>query len=116
MLGLQYRRVLLATGDLGFSSAMTYDLEVYAPGVDQWLEASSCSAFTEFQARRGDLRFRRSQSEKPEYVHTLNGSALALPRVLAALLETHQRADGSVDLPAVLDPYVGASRLEPAVK
>ncbi len=116
MLGLQYRRVLLATGDLGFSSAMTYDLEVYAPGVDQWLEVSSCSVFTEFQARRGDLRFRRSQSEKPEYVHTLNGSALALPRVLAALLETHQRADGSVDLPAVLHPYVGASRLEPAVK
>jgi seryl-tRNA synthetase len=115
MLGLQYRRVLLAAGDLGFSSAMTYDLEVFAPGVGQWLEVSSCSVFTDFQARRGDLRFRRSQSDKPEFVHTLNGSALALPRVVAALLETHQQADGSVMLPRVLEPYIGISRLEPAV-
>ncbi|UCC26846.1 MAG: serine--tRNA ligase [Gemmatimonadales bacterium] len=115
MLGLQYRRVLLAAGDLGFSSAMTYDLEVFAPGVGQWLEVSSCSVFTDFQARRGDLRFRRSQSDRPEFVHTLNGSALALPRVVAALLETHQQADGSVMLPRVLEPYIGISRLEPAV-
>jgi seryl-tRNA synthetase len=95
---------------------MTYDLEVYAPGVDQWLEVSSCSVFTDFQARRANLRFRRSQSDKPEYVHTLNGSALALPRVVAALLETCQREDGSVDLPEALHPYVGRARLEPPVE
>jgi seryl-tRNA synthetase len=113
-LGLRYRRLLLATGDLGFSSAMTYDLEVYAPGVDQWLEVSSCSVFTDYQARRANLRFRRSQAEKPEFVHTLNGSALALPRVVAALLETYQEADGSVSLPEILRPYVGEPRLEAA--
>lgn len=113
MLGLTHRRLLLATGDLGFSSAMTYDLEVHAPGVDQWLEVSSCSVFTDFQARRGNLRFRRAQAQKPEFVHTLNGSALALPRVLAALLETHQREDGSVEVPEPLWPYLGAARLEP---
>ncbi|HSG49181.1 MAG TPA: serine--tRNA ligase [Longimicrobiales bacterium] len=112
LLGLHYRRLLLASGDLGFSSAMTYDLEVYAPGVDQWLEVSSCSLFTDFQARRANLRFRRAQADKPEYVHTLNGSALALPRVVAALLETYQREDGSVELPEALHPYVGATRLE----
>ncbi|MDT8341736.1 MAG: serine--tRNA ligase [Longimicrobiales bacterium] len=111
MLGLHYRRVLLAAGDLGFSAAMTWDLEVYAPGVGQWLEVSSCSLFTDFQARRANLRFRRSQSEKPEFVHTLNGSALALPRVMAALLETHQRADGTVDLPEPVREYTGAARL-----
>ena len=112
-LGLHYRRVLLAGGDLGFSSAMTYDLEVWAPGVAQWLEVSSCSVFTDFQARRADLRFRPAPGERPVHVHTLNGSALALPRVLAALLETHQRADGSVALPEVLHPYLGLQRLEP---
>ena len=82
--------VLLATGDMGLAGAKTYDLEVWAPGVEQWLEVSSCTTFTDYQARRANLRFRRQQSEKPEYVHTLNGSALALPRVLAALLETYQ--------------------------
>jgi seryl-tRNA synthetase len=114
LLGLHYRRVTLAAGDLGFSSAMTYDLEVYAPGVDQWLEVSSCSVFTDFQARRGSLRFRRAQAEKPEFVYTLNGSALALPRVVAALLEAGQQADGSVRIPAPLHPYLGTDRLEPA--
>jgi seryl-tRNA synthetase len=112
-LGLHYRRVLLATGDLGFSSAMTYDLEVWAPGVAQWLEVSSCSIFTDYQARRANLRFRPSQAEKPVFVHTLNGSALALPRVVAALLETHQESDGAVLLPEVLHPYVGCDRLTP---
>ncbi|HKJ01158.1 MAG TPA: serine--tRNA ligase, partial [Longimicrobiales bacterium] len=112
-LGLHHRRLLLATGDLGFSSAMTYDLEVWSPGVGTWLEVSSCSVFTDYQARRGNIRFRRAQAEKPEFVHTLNGSALALPRVVAALLETYQQADGSVELPEVLRPYVGTDRLVP---
>ncbi len=106
-LGLHYRRLRLAAGDLGQSGAMTYDLEVWAPGVGTWLEVSSCTTFTDYQARRADLRFKRSQADKPEHVHTLNGSALALPRVVAALLETYQREDGSVALPAVLHPYVG---------
>ena len=110
-LGLHYRRVLLATGDLGQSGAMTYDLEVWAPGVGKWLEVSSCTTFTDYQARRANIRFRRTQADKPEFVHTLNGSALALPRVFAALLETHQEEDGSVSLPEVLHPYVGSERL-----
>lgn len=112
-LGLAYRRVVLATGDLGQSGAMTYDLEVWAPGVETWLEVSSCTTFTDYQARRANLRFRRAQGEKPEFVHTLNGSALALPRVVAALLETYQEPDGTVSLPEVLHPYVGSERLEP---
>lgn len=112
-LGLHYRRVTLATGDLGFSSAKTYDLEVWAPGVEKWLEVSSCSTFTDFQARRAGLRFRRAQGDKPEFVHTLNGSALALPRVMAALLETCQEEDGSVSLPEVLHAPVGMDRLVP---
>jgi seryl-tRNA synthetase len=110
-LELHYRRILLATGDLGQSGAMTYDLEVWAPGVGRWLEVSSCTTFTDYQARRANVRFRRTQAEKPEFVHTLNGSALALPRVVAALLETHQEEDGSVSLPEVLHPYVGSERL-----
>lgn len=110
-LGLPYRRVVLATGDLGQSGAMTYDLEVWAPGVERWLEVSSCTTFTDYQARRANIRFRRSQADKPEFVHTLNGSALALPRVMAALLETYQEEDGSVSLPEVLHPYVGRERL-----
>jgi seryl-tRNA synthetase len=112
-LGLRYRRVLLATGDLGIAGAMTYDLEVWAPGVEKWLEVSSCTTFTDYQARRANLRFKRTQADKPEFVHTLNGSALALPRVFAALLETHQREDGSVSLPEPLRRYVGTDRLGP---
>lgn len=111
-LGLHWRRLLLATGDLGFSSARTYDLEVWAPGVEQWLEVSSVSVFTDFQSRRADIRYRPAPGEKPRYVHTLNGSALALPRVMAALLETYQRADGSVDLPAPLVDFTGFERIE----
>lgn len=110
-LGLRWRRVLLAGGDLGFSSALTFDLEVWAPGVESWLEVSSCSVFTDYQARRAGLRFRPAPGEKPEYVHTLNGSALALPRTVAALLETHQEADGSVRIPEVLQPWVGMDRI-----
>ena len=110
-LGLTYRVLLLAGGDLGFSSAKTYDLEVWAPGVERWLEVSSCSNFEDYQARRAGIRFRPAAGEKPEYVHTLNGSGLALPRIVVALLENGQRSDGTVDLPTVLEPYLGTTRL-----
>jgi len=110
-LGLPYRVVLLAAGDTGFSSAMTYDLEVFAPGVGKWLEVSSCSVFTDYQARRANIRFRAAPGEKPQHVYTLNGSALAFPRVIAAILEHYQQPDGSVELPAALRPYVGSDRL-----
>jgi seryl-tRNA synthetase len=114
MLDLPYRRVTLATGDLGFSAAMTYDLEVWAPGVEKWLEVSSCSTFTDYQARRAGLRFRPTPAEKPELVHTLNGSGLALPRVVAALLETYQEEDGSVRIPEAIRERMGRERLSPA--
>jgi len=107
ILGLPYRVLMLAAGDLGFSSAMTYDLEVWAPGVDRWLEVSSCSVFTDFQARRAGIRYRPSQSEKPRFVHTLNGSALALPRLMVALLETYQQADGTVVFPEDIRGFIG---------
>ena len=90
---------------------MTYALEVWAPGVERWLEVSSCTTFTDYQARRASIRYKRTQAEKPQYVHTLNGSGLALPRVIAALLETYQESDGRVSLPTVLHPYVGSERL-----
>ncbi|MFW5904842.1 MAG: serine--tRNA ligase [bacterium] len=112
-LGLAYRVVRLAGGDLGFSAALTFDLEVWAPGVGRWLEVSSCSTFTDYQARRADLRFRPAPGEKPEYVHTLNGSALALPRLLVALLETYQRPDGSVSLPPLVAERMGTELLVP---
>jgi seryl-tRNA synthetase len=110
-LGIPYRRKLLAAGDTGFSSAMTYDLEAWAPGVGAWLEVSSCSCFTDFQARRANIRFRPSRDEKPKFVYTLNGSGLAFPRTLACILEHYQNADGSVTVPEVLRPYVGLDRL-----
>jgi seryl-tRNA synthetase len=106
-LGLHYRVLELCTGDTGFSSAHTYDLEVWSAGTDSWLEVSSCSTFTDFQARRANLRYRPAAGEKPHLVHTLNGSGLALPRCLIALLETYQQADGSVLVPAVLRSYLG---------
>jgi len=105
-LGLPYRRVLLSTGDMSFASAKTYDLEAWAPGVDKWLEVSSCSNFTDFQARRLDTRF-RDQDGKVKFVHTLNGSGLALPRTVIAILENYQKPDGSVTIPEVLRPYLG---------
>lgn len=110
-LGLPYRVVLLATGDTGFASAKTYDLEVFAPGVGKWLEVSSCSVFTDFQARRANIRYRPAAGEKPRFVYTLNGSALALPRVIAAILEHFQESDGSVRVPEVLRGALGADRL-----
>jgi seryl-tRNA synthetase len=109
-LELPYRVVLLGATDFSFASAKTYDLEVWAPGVGQWLEVSSASTFTDFQARRANIRCRPRPGEKPEFVHTLNASGVALPRTLAALLETRQQPDGSVTLPAALTPYFGADR------
>jgi seryl-tRNA synthetase len=111
LLGLSYRVLLLAGGDLGFSAAKTYDLEVWAPGVDRWLEVSSCSSCRDFQARRAQIRYRPEAGAKPEYVHTLNGSGLALPRTVVALLETYQREDGSVAVPEALRPYLGTDRI-----
>jgi seryl-tRNA synthetase len=110
-LGLPYRVVLLAAGDTGFASAKTYDLEVFAPGVDKWLEVSSCSNFGDFQARRANVRYRPGQGEKPRFVHTLNGSGLGFPRTVAALLEHYQRADGGVTVPEALRPYLGTDVL-----
>ncbi len=104
-LGLQYRVVDLCTGDLGNSAARTFDLEVYAPGVDQWLEVSSVSWFADYQARRANIRYRPSGGP-PTLVHTLNGSALAWPRIWAALIETGRQPDGSVVLPEALGPYL----------
>jgi seryl-tRNA synthetase len=105
LLGLHYRVNLLCTGDLSFSAAKCYDLEVYVPGMDTWLEVSSCSNFEAFQARRMDLRYRPEKGAKPVYVHTLNGSGLALPRTMIAVLENYQQRDGSVLIPDALRPY-----------
>ena len=110
-LGIPYRVKLLAAGDTGFASAKTYDLEAWAPGVGAWLEVSSCSTFTDFQARRANIRYRAARGEKPRFVHTLNGSGLAFPRTIACLLEHYQQADGSVIVPDALRPYLGAERL-----
>jgi seryl-tRNA synthetase len=110
-LGLRYRVLLLAGGDLGFANAQTYDLEVWAPGVGRWLEVSSCSVYNDYQARRANIRFRPAPNAKPEFVHTLNGSAMGMARTLAAVLETYQQADGSVVVPEVLRPYLGTDRI-----
>lgn len=110
-LGLPYRVVLLAAGDTGFSSAKTYDLEVFAPGVGKWLEVSSCSVFTDFQARRANIRFRPAPGERPRFVCTLNGSGLAFPRIFAAILEHYQLPDGSVTVPEALRSWMGVDRL-----
>ena len=110
-LGLPYRVKLLAAGDTGFSSAKTYDLEVWAPGVGSWLEVSSCSNFGDFQARRANIRYRPAAGEKPRFVHTLNGSGLAFPRTIAAILEHYQREDGGVTVPEALRPYFGAAQI-----
>ena len=111
LLGLPYRVVLLSAGDTSFGSAKTYDLEVFAPGANVWLEVSSCSVFGDFQARRAGIRYRPAEGGKPRFVHTLNGSGLAFPRVIAAILEHYQNADGTVTVPEVLRPYLAADRL-----
>ena len=105
-LGLPYRVISLCTGDLGFSAAKCYDIEVWAAGQERFLEISSCSNFEDFQARRANIRYRPEKGAKPELVHTLNASGLALPRVMIALLENNQQADGSIRLPVVLQPYM----------
>ena len=110
-LGLRYRVLLLPGGDLGFANAKTYDLEAWAPAVGRWLEVSSCSSYTDYQARRANIRFRPEAGAKPEYVHTLNGSGLGIARTMVALLETWQRPDGSVRVPDVLVDYVGTDRI-----
>jgi len=113
-LELPYRVVELAAGDTGNASARTFDLEVWAPGVGAWLEVSSSSTFTDYQARRANIRYRPEPGAPPRFVHTLNASGVAFPRCLIALLENGQQADGSVRLPAALVPYVGVSRIDPA--
>jgi len=106
-LGLPYRKVILCTGDLGFSACKTYDLEVWLPGQNAYREISSCSHFGTFQARRLQARWRNPSTGKPELLHTLNGSGLAVGRTLVAILENYQRADGSVAVPEALQPYAG---------
>ncbi len=108
-LGIAHRVLLMCTGDMGFAQWKKYDVEAWAPGMQRWLEVSSCSVFGDFQARRAQIRFRGAASERPQYVHTLNGSGLAVPRTLDAVLETFQQADGSVAIPAVLQPYMGGA-------
>ena len=110
-LEIPYRVVTLCTGDTGFSAAKTYDIEVWLPGQNKYREISSCSNCTDFQARRANLRFRRATSKKPEYVHTLNGSGIAVGRTVIAVLENYQQADGSVLVPKALQPYLGTDRI-----
>lgn len=112
-LELPYRVLQLCTGELGFASAKSYDIEMWAAGCGEWLEVSSCSNCRDFQARRSGIRFRQEQGARPEYVHTLNGSGLALPRVLISILENYQQQDGSVVIPSVLRPYTGFDIIPP---
>jgi seryl-tRNA synthetase len=115
-LGFRYRVVEMCTGDLSFTAARKFDVEIWAAGCAEWLEVSSCSSFGDFQARRANIRFRPRGGGKPEYVHTLNGSGLALPRVMIGLLENYQNADGTVTIPEILRPYLGgAQRIERTV-
>ena len=111
-LEIPYRVVKLSTGDLGFSSAMTYDIEVWMPSYGRYVEISSCSNFESYQARRANIRFRPAEKGKPEFVHTLNGSGLAVGRTVAAILENYQQADGSVVIPEALRPYMGIDKIE----
>jgi len=106
-LKLPYRIKQLCTADLGFASTKSYDIEMWAPGCEEWLEVSSCSNCGDFQARRANIRYRPSPDARPQFVHTLNGSGLALPRVMIAIMENYQNADSSISIPEVLQPYVG---------
>ena len=110
-LGLPYRVVCLSSGDLGFSSAKTYDIEVWMPSYNRYVEISSCSNFEDFQARRAAIRFKKAQGDKAQLVHTLNGSGVAVGRTVAAILENYQNADGSVTIPEVLRPYMGTDKI-----
>ena len=111
-LGIPYRVIILSTGDTGFSSAKTYDIEVWMPSYGRYVEISSCSNFEDFQARRANIRFRRDAKSKPEFVHTLNGSGLAVGRTFAAIIENYQNADGSITVPEVLRPFMGCDKIE----
>lgn len=106
-LDIPYRRIQMCTGDLSFVAAKKVDLEAWAPGSGEWLEVSSCSNFRDFQARRANIRYRRTPDGRPEFLHTLNGSALALPRSMIAIMENYQQEDGSIEIPEVLRPYMG---------
>ncbi|MBT3590204.1 MAG: serine--tRNA ligase [Candidatus Marinimicrobia bacterium] len=110
-LGLHYRVLSLSTGDLSFSAAKCYDIEVWAPGEGKWLEVSSCSNFESFQARRGEIRFRNDETRKVEYLHTLNGSGVATPRLFVALIETYQQEDGSIKFPSDVAHYLGMKEI-----
>ena len=114
ILGIPYRVVRLCSGDLGFSSAMTYDIEVWMPSYGRYVEISSCSNFEDFQARRAGIRYRDSETGKVEYVHTLNGSGLAVGRTTAAILENFQKEDGSVEIPEALRKYMGVHEINKA--
>ncbi|MCK5081604.1 MAG: serine--tRNA ligase, partial [Candidatus Omnitrophica bacterium] len=110
LLGLPYRVLILASGDLSFAAAKCYDIEAHAAGMDKWLEVSSCSNFEDFQARRANIRFKGGETKKPTYVHTLNGSGLALARTVVAILENYQTEEGDVLIPEVLQPYMGGMK------
>ncbi len=110
-LKIPYRVVQMCTGDLSFTAAKKFDLEAWAPGSQDWLEVSSCSNFRDFQARRANIRYRPAEGAKPQYVHTLNGSGLALPRTLIAIMENYQEADGTIIVPEVLRPYLGGQEV-----
>ena len=112
-LDIPFRVIRLCAGDMGFPSAESYDLEMWAPGCQEWLEVSSCSNCTDFQARRANIRYRPQAGARPQLVHTLNGSGLALPRVLIAIMETYQQADGSIRVPDALRPYMGVDTISP---
>ncbi|HSQ40306.1 MAG TPA: serine--tRNA ligase, partial [Anaerolineales bacterium] len=109
MLGIPYRIVELCTGDISFGAVKGFDLEVWAPGQDAWLEVSSCSNVTDFQARRANVRYRPEPGAKPQFVHTLNGSGLAMPRLMIAIMENYQQTDGSIAVPAALRPWMGGT-------
>ena len=111
LLGLPYRVVCLSTGDLGFSSAKTYDIEVWMPSYQRYVEISSCSDFEDFQARRAAIRYKNSPVDKAQFVHTLNGSGVAVGRTVAAILENYQNADGTVTVPEALRPYMGVDQI-----
>jgi seryl-tRNA synthetase len=110
-LGLQYHVLLMCTGDMGFAQYKKYDLEAWAPGLDRYLEVSSCSVFNDFQAMRANIRYRSAKGAPPKFAHTINGSGLALPRTIDAIMETYQRADGMITVPEVLKPYMGGVEL-----
>ncbi|MBU0690889.1 serine--tRNA ligase [bacterium] len=112
-LNIHYRVVALCSGDLGFSAAKCYDIEIWAPGEKRWLEVSSCSNFEAYQARRANIRYRRKETGKPDFVHTLNGSGLATPRLLVAMMETYQNDDGTISIPDVLKKYTGFGLITP---